>query len=146
MFLLKLFQKGYSCLQGTALHSTMFLLKPCLVPLSLTDWFSFTFHNVSIKTSDTSAIARRLKDFTFHNVSIKTKRKMKQEDIVASLHSTMFLLKRNIKEFKPLVHVFTFHNVSIKTETGIYSEYNKNSFTFHNVSIKTLRQLRLQFL
>ena len=54
------------------LHSTMFLLiqnPGIFFPFNQS---SFTFHNVSINTSDRTDIEDRCSKFTFHNVSINT--------------------------------------------------------------------------
>ena len=99
--------------------------------------------------------------FTFHNVSINTQNWPKfLPGPGKSLHSTMFLLIRDLDWCFEFIYVFfTFHNVSINTRypanesttwralhstmfllihlrllQGFLSDHN---FTFHNVSINT---------
>ena len=52
-------------------HSTMYLLKPANLP-RIFPILSFTFHHVSIKTTDTFEETHSGNIFTFHHVSIKT--------------------------------------------------------------------------
>ena len=80
-------------LLGT-LHSTMFLLKLSEIPCLQPPVYSFTFHNVSIKTPLADACMDSVENFTFHNVSIKTIRKIYTILSQYPLHSTMFLLKQ----------------------------------------------------
>ena len=88
-------------LRGT-LHSTMSLLK--LVPAESKRFilYSFTFHYVSIKTSEAVIAPAWCNFFTFHYVSIKT--------------CTTFVLSS-------VGVVFTFHYVSIKTLFLLYLVY-----------------------
>ena len=76
----------------------------------------FTFHNVSINTSNRFFGNALVNVFTFHNVSINTDLGDLGNKLLEALHSTMFLLI--------LIHMqllfrgsyaFTFHNVSINT-------------------------------
>ena len=65
-------------------------------------------------------------------------------NVFQSLHSTMFLLiLTTISLSDAWRKIFTFHNVSINTENG--NEYPTLffRFTFHNVSINTLPQTRV---
>ena len=76
--------------------------------------------------------------FTFHNVSINTSQLTANKHIYKDLHSTMFLLILLVFEFV-YAHVvrFTFHNVSINTRRQALREKPGTTFTFHNVSINT---------
>ncbi len=56
------------------LHSTMFLLIQTFTPLLFHKSTIFTFHNVSINTTELTDITTIYAHFTFHNVSINTER------------------------------------------------------------------------
>ena len=77
------------------LHSTMYLLKLPDEPDELLSSV-FTFHYVSIKTRTPAAQQHRHNKFTFHYVSIKTHSPALISFSCLYLHSTMYLLKRNI--------------------------------------------------
>ena len=96
------------------LHSTMFLLILQGQFRRIYQW-CFTFHDVSINTSDF------IDTMTFDR----------------SLHSTMFLLIP--LEYKTLApsSVFTFHDVSINTALSAGAGGGVCFFTFHDVSINT---------
>ena len=76
--------------------------------------------------------------FTFHNVSINTSDSGDKLFYLLPLHSTMFLLIHTSypKDVK-IVH-FTFHNVSINTVVAMLTAELAILFTFHNVSINTI--------
>ena len=76
--------------------------------------------------------------FTFHNVSINTLVFTLLHVFEIYLHSTMFLLIRNLKEqVSSRGSKFTFHNVSINTVLVDLCFTQWTGFTFHNVSINT---------
>ena len=84
--------------------------------------------------------------FTFHNVSINTSDSGDKLFYLLPLHSTMFLLIHTSypKDVK-IVH-FTFHNVSINTTCHPSFAFWTSYFTFHNVSINTVLQKDLEYL
>ena len=91
MFLLIPLSDQREVLQVVYLHSTMFLLirGNCK---SITGKISFTFHNVSINTQESTFNPALVEIFTFHNVSINTVKLIFEVRTVSHLHSTMFLL------------------------------------------------------
>ena len=95
MFLLKRYTKRSRNVCHVTLHSTMFLLK--LPPTSREIHFDLPLHSTMflLKHENTRERTSGAWTFTFHNVSIKTS----GDGIVLwcgalALHSTMFLLKR----------------------------------------------------
>ena len=91
MFLLIPLSDQREVLQVVYLHSTMFLLirGNCK---SITGKISFTFHNVSINTQESTFNPALVEIFTFHNVSINTASPYAIQINETNLHSTMFLL------------------------------------------------------
>ena len=78
------------------LHSTMFLLN--LQSQTPSHYHSlFTFHYVSIKSSNNDIMYVKSTEFTFHYVSIKSTTAQTQKILDANLHSTMFLLNRRYR-------------------------------------------------
>ena len=76
--------------------------------------------------------------FTFHYVSINTEFDQKYDQLLNTLHSTMFLLiLDSIKTGKHTIIHFTFHYVSINTKTVREETEAGQDFTFHYVSINT---------
>ena len=170
MFLLK---RQWHCIHGRwhdPLHSTMFLLKLICMPDPVIEILSFTFHNVSIKTSlglgdgrnqknslhSTMFLLKPLKEkkwavdiIPLHSTMFLLKPRAAELSVAVfdALHSTMFLLKhKNDLKNTPGIKVFTFHNVSIKTKITRNSGKARMFFTFHNVSIKTCTRYLLAFL
>ena len=95
-----------------SLHSTMFLLilaylfhKPYISPI-------FTFHYVSINTTEHLRKTGWLLvsgSFTFHYVSINTARWKTNSQDCFTLHSTMFLLIPEVGK-RGAVHIHTLHS------------------------------------
>ena len=75
----------------------------------------FTFHYVSIKSTDAEDNHIHGNIFTFHYVSIKSKLVLTVNDSDTYLHSTMYLLNLKKVEIRPTKKEFTFHYVSIKS-------------------------------
>ena len=74
------------------LHSTMFLLILDALKAQSKTEIAFTFHNVSINSSEVVHRENRINKFTFHNVSINSRVTKVCSVCYADLHSTMFLL------------------------------------------------------
>ena len=96
----------------------MFLLKQTFALSTLLSRIIFTFHNVSIKTCPAALYITTLSPL--HSTMFLLKRKVKNIFFNSSipLHSTMFLLKLCCADRTGDVLYFTFHNVSIKTLTA----------------------------
>ena len=121
----------------------------------------FTFHDVSINTSDfidTMTFDRSLHSTMFLlilrcpqepaavSVSLHSTMFLLIHDClrenslnIVALHSTMFLLIRIKKQMKSQVLHFTFHDVSINTGGRTWKAGFDSNFTFHDVSINTVR-------
>ena len=106
------YPKDYIC----TLHSTMFLLIPGRCPSASGIFSAFTFHYVSINTTEND-----MTDYqcgTLHSTMfllIRNHQKHRQFKRY-SLHSTMFLLILSTVHLKFLPsNLFTFHYVSINT-------------------------------
>ena len=127
-------------LQST-LHSTMFLLKPTPGTFFSAPDSSFTFHNVSIKTSLHIDVRSPLYIFTFHNVSIKMENPHDRGSFnPPPLHSTMFLLKLPSR-FRRSTTSGPLHSTMflLKPDYSTFGNFVFTDFTFHNVSIKTIK-------
>ena len=66
--------------------------------------FLFTFHYVSIKSTDKTTENTEGNIFTFHYVSIKSYIIRDREGGNTNLHSTMYLLNRNHVTVQPAPH------------------------------------------
>ena len=91
-------------------------IKTNITHLEHIQYIVFTFHHVSIKTRRTWENKKARKVFTFHHVSIKTASEIEVTTESTNSHSTMYLLKPELRE--NAIHrmgIFTFHHVSIKT-------------------------------
>ena len=96
MYLLKRRYKPACLTKSIDLHSTMYLLKLAEhKSFNFTD--KFTFHYVSIKTATHDMKSLSGDAFTFHYVSIKTKKMSYCLFSFCNLHSTMYLLKQEIR-------------------------------------------------
>ena len=86
----------------------------------------FTFHNVSINSTNTPIIATTERIFTFHNVSINSWRSDSDEDDGIHLHSTMFLLIPFLMD-RGLVRQHDLHSTMFllihKSTIGRYTEH-----------------------
>ena len=121
----------------------------------------FTFHNVSINTENPDVSGVDFQNFTFHDVSINTLSSTHSKSrgvplhstmllliqiircmklmLIASLHSTMFLLIRETWIRRNICpSAFTFHDVSINTTKLRQPRSKEPTFTFHDVSINTM--------
>ena len=97
------------------LHSTMYLLNHYDRYENLETTRTFTFHYVSIKSGGEKIEKSILSSFTFHYVSIKSVCRYWTHFWFLHLHSTMYLLNRNVTRWKHSILKFTFHYVSIKS-------------------------------
>ena len=120
MFLLILELQKLLILVKVDLHSTMFLLIPVCCTRGSAGHL-FTFHNVSINSSELGRINKMFEKFTFHNVSINSRQVPQGAGAEVHLHSTMFLLilERADRE-NSIQIIFTFHNVSINSRRRCY--------------------------
>ena len=137
MFLLKREVWGNWRILYSTLHSTMFLLKlssvnhhfGSIAPLHSTIFL--------LKHATSAFIVLMFMSFTFHNVSIKTKTEWIRHICFKTLHSTMFLLKREwIRETVPGTEALHSTMFLLKLDSGRDYIHDENPFTFHNVSIK----------
>ena len=106
----------------------MSLLKPCLPYLVKIEHIIFTFHYVSIKTTQDQF--NDPDSITLHSTMSLLKRLLHQTipDLHRSLHSTMSLLKpRPIMNVSGIYNHFTFHYVSIKTVIAAVRPLNMSS-------------------
>ena len=137
MYLLNRILRGIRYGASRPLHSTMYLLNR-EGNIGETKYYSFTFHNVSIKSN---ILWRDAKLFTtLHSTMylLNQKKTYALGSYEETLHSTMYLLNREV----PLILFylrdrFTFHNVSIKSYCTARRRTVSVFFTFHNVSIKS---------
>ena len=121
-----------------SLHSTMFLLIQEEEKVKELHSWDFTFHNVSINTNVYADLYGLAPVFTFHNVSINTVWQAWQSSRERPLHSTMFLLIRELPRRNTLYFI-TLHSTMFLLIHGSDAQYARMDyhFTFHNVSINT---------
>ena len=79
------------------LHSTMYLLNLAALQGCDASEIIFTFHYVSIKSIWRRNIMAKVYIFTFHYVSIKSQSPHRLYTVCRYLHSTMYLLNRQIR-------------------------------------------------
>ena len=122
-------------------HSTMYLLKLCIVIAVTFAYMLFTFHHVSIKTMNLCHLYQRFPDSHSTMYLLKRRYPAHGSTAMTNSHSTMYLLKHLLQVRKNKIYIiFTFHHVSIKTGNA-YKKCNRiRTFTFHHVSIKTPRE------
>ena len=165
MFLLKPVAEFKTSCDILDLHSTMFLLKLFYSYCTVSILFTFTFHNVSIKTP--SALSQFFFCPDLHSTMFLLKRFSLDKKIIPwfHLHSTMFLLKHASLPFPHLrrlhLHSTMFllkhegtsadggytvhlHSTMFLLKLADRDEISASpwEFTFHNVSIKTQRRPR----